>query len=446
MNWLWLFRTRLFIRNSIWVFPALSLVAGLLAVSLIWRVEAAYGWEMNVRSESAMVIMGTVASSMFSLVVLVSSALLVAVQIASGQLTPRVITIIYRNPYRKFALSTFAFTFTYSMGLLARIETIVPWFTGYLATYGFILNLILFLYFIDSAGKSLRPSIILQTVAFYERAVISSVYPRRLTESSSTPQIFRYDSEEEPLRFVVSKTDGAVVAFDCKGLVLLAENSNCLIELVPEVGDYVVSGDLLFRIYHGGATIPEDKLRRLVALGPERCMEQDPKFALRIIVDIACRALSPAINDPTTAVLAIDQLHHLLRKIGNRYLAVGQETNAAGRVRFVYCTPKWDDFVNLAVTEIRQYGADSIQVMRRLRARLENLIETLPIIRASALQVQLKLLDDSVNRTFPDYGDRTLARPGDFQGIGGSRKDDRRSERLIGASSADLADRLFNAE
>ena len=96
------------------------------------------------------------------------------------------------------------------------------------------------------------------------------------------------------------------------------------------------------------------------------------------MVDIASKGLSPAINDPTTAVLAIDQIHHLLRNVGSRHLDDERVRDAAGRVRLVYRTPAWEDFVQLAVTEIRHFGGESIQIARRLRAMLENLIQTLP--------------------------------------------------------------------
>ena len=166
-------------------------------------------------------------------------------------------------------------------------------------------------------------------------------------------------------------------------------------------------------------------------------MEQDPMFAFRIMVDIASRALSPAINDPTTAVLAIDQIHHLLREVGTRYLAEGHEKDAAGRVRLIYRTPNWEDFVHLAVTEIRQYGRDSIQVMRRLRAMLENLMQTLPLFRAPVLQNELKLLNNSTTRMFPDVEDRTLAEIGDLQGIGGSWDEHHRRKRTIEKNAAE---------
>jgi uncharacterized membrane protein len=139
------------------------------------------------------------------------------------------------------------------------------------------------------------------------------------------------------------------------------------------------------------------------------------------MVDIASKALSPAVNDPTTAVLAIDQIHHLLRDVGNRYLAEGREKDRAGRLRLAYRTPNWEDFVHLAITEVRQYGRDSIQVMRRLRAMLENLIETLPERRRLLLRKELRLLESSAMRTFPDLHDQTLAQISDLQGMGGTQ-------------------------
>src|SRR4030095_16166827 len=100
------------------------------------------------------------------------------------------------------------------------------------------------------------------------------------------------------------------------------------------------------------------------------------------MVDIAAKALSPAINDPTTAVLALDQIHRLLRTVGERQLDTGQIHDDAGRLRLFYRTPDWEDFVGLAITEIRQFGKDSIQIVRRMRAMLENLIDTVPPGRA----------------------------------------------------------------
>ena len=419
MNWSDKYRFKLYLRNSIWIFPVLSIAAGLVAVVLLNNVDRALGWEMNLGLDTARMVMGTVAASMFTLVVVSSSAVLVAVQLASAQLTPRIILFVYRSRFRTFSLSAFVFTFTFSVAALVRIEGTVPLLTSYVAAYGFLLNLALFLYFIDSMGKTLRPSSILQTVGIEGRGVIQSVYPSKLKRDQPSVSKPIETLKEDPRRVIVNEVDGVVLAFDRRGLIALAERSNCVIELVPQVGDFVAAGDPLFRIFQAGEGISCDALRNSVAIGPERTMDQDPMYSFRVIVDIASKALSPAINDPTTAVLAIDQIHHLLRNVGSRSLAEGLETDSRGQLRLVYQTPEWEDFVHLAVTEIRHYGRDSIQIMRRLRAMLENLIETLPARRAPMLQLELSLLQASAKRMFVDLYDQALAETADSQGMGG---------------------------
>jgi uncharacterized membrane protein len=149
-------------------------------------------------------------------------------------------------------------------------------------------------------------------------------------------------------------------------------------------------------------------------------MEQDPTFAFRIVLDIALKALSPAINDPTTAVIAIDQLARLLRSAGNRSLFTDEIFNPAGELRVICRTPNWEDFVHLALTELRHCGAQNMQIARRLRAMLENLIDTLSKHRHPALQEQLILLDREIDRSFVYAEDRALALIGDTQGLGGA--------------------------
>ena len=437
MSWLSRYRLRLYFHNSIWIFPVVSIVLGLVIVPLLSRLERSMGWEMKMGPDTGRAVMGAIAASMFSLVVVGSSAILVTVQLAGAQLTPRIISLVYRLNARKFALAVFVFTFTFSVGVLARIQESVPLLTGYLAAYGFLLNLALFIYFIDQIGKTLRPSAVLKYVALIGRRVIRSVYPQPFDESRLA-QATDIKIIEAESRIIVNHEDGVLLAFDLDGLVSLAERSDCLIELMPAVGDFVAAGDPLFQILQGGENISEETLHNSVALGPERTMEQDPMFAFRIIVDIASKALSPAINDPTTAVLAIDQLHHLLREVGSRYLAEGWEKDRAGRVRLLYRTPNWEDFVQLAVTEVRQYGRDSIQVIRRLRAMLESLIATLPDRRAAGLRKELTLLATSSRRVFPDVDDQELAEESDLQGMGGGQDE----ERLRGRADAEQSETL----
>jgi uncharacterized membrane protein len=200
----------------------------------------------------------------------------------------------------------------------------------------------------------------------------------------------------------------------------LAARHDCVIELTAQVGDFLSIDDPLARIHPATAGVDDQAVNDILAFGPERTLRQDPLFALRIMVDVAERALSPAVNDPTTAVLAIDQIHRLLRHAGLKNLDKGRVFDRAGKLRLVFPTPNWEDIVALAVTEIRQYGATSIQVSRRLRAMLEHLIERLPEARRPPLQRELDLLEKSVARSFPEPEDQRRANIGDFQGLGGS--------------------------
>ena len=142
-------------------------------------------------------------------------------------------------------------------------------------------------------------------------------------------------------------------------------------------------------------------------------------FAFRILVDIAAKALSPAINDPTTAVLAIDQIHRLLRAVGKRHLDTEAMLDESGTFGVAFHTPDWEDYVMLAVSEIRQYG-------RRQppggppAARHAGEPGREPA-RGSAdppLEVQLRMLERSVERDFPDAEDRESAAAADPQGLG----------------------------
>jgi uncharacterized membrane protein len=422
MTWLQRYRVRHYLENSIWIFPVLSTLAAIVTVRLLHWIELAAGWVSPFQAETARAVLGTMASALFTGVVFICSALLVAVQLASGQLTPRIIGIVFRDPVAKLSLTILTFTFTFTLAALLRIESVVPLLTTHLAAYDCLLSLAVFYYLIDHLGQKLRPSGALRVVARLGRKVIASVYPQRLGDpvhgtAADHPHIL----DQEPSQTISSSEDGVVLAFDLKGLTSLAQRADCVIELVPQVGDHLASANQLFRIFESSAAVPAEALRQSVAVGQERTLEQDPTFAFRIMVDIASKALSPAINDPTTAVLALDQIHYLLRDVGNRDLDTGHVRDAAGRLRLVYRTPDWEDFVRLAITEIRHFGCESIQIARRLRAMLENLIATLPESRGALLRQELAMLHRSAERFFTEPEDRVMADVSDFQGVGGNR-------------------------
>jgi len=274
---------------------------------------------------------------------------------------------------------------------------------------------------IDNVGKSLRPISLLNLIGSKGQEVIADAYPELVAETEVIAANDPIITDRESSRVIVSRNTGVVLAFDMAGLLETARRTNCLIELVPQVGDFITYGDPLFRVRQGGEMITDHQLNQAVAIGPERTMEQDPGFAFRIIVDIAAKALSPAINDPTTAVLALDQIHRLLRVVAMRQLNTGRVYDGSGKLRLIYRTPAWDDFISLAITEIRHYGKDSIQVIRRLRALLENLIDVVPPQRVASLRAEIEVLNRGVERDFRDPEDRVRAGSADSLGVGGRR-------------------------
>jgi len=279
-----------------------------------------------------------------------------------------------------------------------------------------------FLFLIDYAARLLRPVSILARVGNGGLVVIESVYPNEAGEAPDVVATVR-PLPDAPRRIVRhGGTSEIVLAVDLETLVREARRANGVIEFVPQVGDFVACEEPLFVLYGGVVAMGDDDLRATVAFGVERTIEQDPLFAFRILVDIALKALSPAINDPTTAVLALDQIHRLLRVVGNRQLRSESIADAAGVLRVIYRTPNWEDFVHLSCHEIRAYGAGNVQVARRMRALLDNLVSSLPPYRHEVLNQQIKRLDSSIESLYPIPEDLALARIPDSQGLGGSSK------------------------
>jgi len=421
LTWLQRHRLRAFLASSLWIVPVLCMAVALGLGPVVRRLDAALGWTLfGFGPEGARAVMGGLVASVFTFVVFVFSILLVAVQVASASLSPRVIAGILAQRPVKVCLGLMVFTFVFGLATLGRIETTVPQLPVAVVVFTSLASIVAFLYLIDHVGRSLRPVSVVSQVGREGAQVIASIYPLQLAEFPEEPEGPGPLLGQTPGQTVRSRAGGVVLAFDIAGLVDLARRSDAVIELVPQVGDFVAKGDPLFRVFGGAGAADEERLYERIALGAERTIEQDPAFPFRIIVDVATKALSPAINDPTTAVLGLDQLHHLLRSVGARKLDTGLVRDGGLRPRLVYRTPDWEDFVELAVTEIRQFGESSIQVSRRLRAMLEDLIAALPAERRPPLQDELASLQRSCARAFHDPEDRLRAEQGDSQGLGGS--------------------------
>jgi uncharacterized membrane protein len=421
MHWKQFYHVRDYLRSSLWIVPLVAIPLELAATRILHRLDGWLGWAfLDLGAPGAQAMLNAIVTATLSFVVFTFGSLLVALQVASGQLTPRIIaTVLVRNDVVRYTTGLFIFTLLFAVSANNRMQGTVFQLVVFVAACLGILCFAAFLYLIDYAARLLRPISILSRVGQAGLKVIESVYPEP-TLGANRSDAPRHELGEPGRVIPHGGTSEIVLAANLRELIAQAQRSNGVIEFVPQVGDFIATDEPLFKLYGGAASLDADDLRSAVAFGLERTMEQDPTFAYRIVVDIALKALSPAINDPTTAVIAIDQLHRLLRQAGNRNLRTDEILAKSGQLLVLFRTPNWEDFVHLAFTEIRQCGAQNMQIARRLRAMIDNLIETLPKHRHAVLLGELKLLDRDVERHFVHPEDRALARLGDSQGLGGA--------------------------
>ena len=420
MLWNQWYSLKSYVRSSLWIVPFVAVLLYLVAIRVVGVIDHSLHWQPDwfLGAAGPRVVVQTIVNLALTFLIFTLGSLLVAIQVAGGQLTPRIIaSALLNNNALRFIIGLLIFTFLFAMGTSARLESEPAQVSALIAGFLGLTSLAAFLFLIDYAARMLRPVSILWMVGEKGRAIIRDVYPQALTQTAATlPARTKLPPPTATVPHV--GRSGIILAVNIKALRALAREAHAAIELAPMVGDFVGVDEALFRVY-GGSPVDERRLRGTVAFGPERTIDQDSTFAFRIIVDIAIKALSAAINDPTTAVLAIDQLQRLLRAVGLRQLYNDEIRDAAGNLQVISRTPNWENFVHLTFDEIRLYGASNFQISRRMRAMIETLVETLPASRHDALRHQLDLLD----RALPGYHalpeDLATARVPDPQGLGG---------------------------
>jgi uncharacterized membrane protein len=371
-----------------------------------------------------MTICSAVATGMITLTGIVFSLVFVMVQFSAVAYSPRLVLWISRDPLIFHAIGAFTATFLYSIAALAWIDRFgsgkVPFFSVWLVVGLLLVSVGFFVSLVHRLNR-LQVGSVLRFTGDLGRDIIDSMYPPHEPHAATHPTTdFQKWAVSQSLSY--SGPPRAIQSFDLRALSTLAEASGGVIEVVSAVGDTVVESTLLLRIHGGVHIISERELRKSIGIGSERTFEQDPKYALRLLVDIAIRALSPAVNDPTTAVQALDQIEDLLVRLGRRRLEVGEISNSAGWLKVVYPTPSWDDFLELAFAEIREYGGKSVQVTRRLKALLHDLSDALPAERHEALKIHQKRLETSILGSFPNSDDYLRANMEDREGLGVPRR------------------------
>lgn len=411
------------------IYVAGSLLCGL----LLPRIEQLYlmSFDLGLSVSSTQAYLSAAASGMMALTGVVFAMAFVMVQFSAIAYSPRLVLWFAQDHVLFHSLGVFAATFIYSLSALAWVDRAgsgrVPTASALLVFGLLIASMVLFSWLVQRL-TALQITNVLQVVGDKGRAAIREMFQsfddRHKRGSSDTPQ----DRTEIPLGPIsqtlrYSGDPSTIAKMDIGALLNQARRAEAVIAMACSVGDTLLESSVVLRVHRATTPISETELMRAVHLATERTFEQDPKYPIRLLVDIAIKALSPAINDPTTAVQAIDQIEDLLRRLSAHDLDAGFIRDDRGNLRVIVPMPTWEDYLTLAFDEIRQFGSTSIQVMRRLRAALSGLSETTTSKqRLDAVRRYLTHFDKMIEGLPLDAEDREMVLVEDRQGLGLSRK------------------------
>ncbi len=425
MSWRRFFRIRLYVRDSLWVLPLAGAVLGAVLGSVDVRIDQSVqvSPQFQYSASTASTVLAAIVGATAALTGFVVTVTTLVVQMATGTFSARYMRLWYRDRMLKVLLALLVGTLAFSFSLMRRVESnFVPNIGVSVAGALLIASLLVFLVFLDRYLHRLRPVAVAALVADYFRRNFE--YEVRRAENAHIFLGVPDPSGEEPSLTVRSRRAGAIQAVDDESLVCWAREQDCLVVLRHGIGDFVPSGAKLIDVYgaRAGGSRAEQRLGNLVALGDERTIEQDPAFAIRILVDIANRALSSAVNDPTTAVQVLDYLGETMRLVGTTELSLPTwEDSGRPRTGVVIPARSWEDYLALTANEIREYGTGGIQIMRRMRAMLEELYDEVRPEYRAAVKDELARLDATVAQSFGGSVDFDRASIADTQGIGGPR-------------------------
>jgi uncharacterized membrane protein len=368
--------------ESFWVLPLTFMVGGW----LLSYVVASLGRSLSVGASDvgglsaaatsvAVPALTTIAAASITTLTFVFSTLMVLLQLASAQLSPRAIRKIIREGRTQFVMSVLAATFVFAIISLTMLygekEPGVALLLTSVGTLLMMMSVTTFIYFVGYVVDRVRAPSVIRLVS------AETEYWLRRTYSLETPPECPPACAAAPAATdiidVRASSSGLVSGIDTQRLLQLAEKASATIVLEIELGSAVTEGLVIGRIEGSTDARLAAHVSKAISAVAERTIEGDPAWGFRVLVDIAIKALSPAINDPTTATQVIDELERLLAILSVRAEEPGSFYDEAGVLRLQMETLSWRDHVELSVHEIYLYGAHSPQVTQRLSRMLEDL-------------------------------------------------------------------------
>lgn len=437
------------IRGSLWFVPTVFMVVAFFLSLLLPEVDkqlskefaAETGWLFSGDASAARSILSVLAGALVTVISLVFSLTIVVLQQASNQFTPRVIVNFMGYKGNQVVLGAFSSTFFYSLLILRQIRgeenlngEFVPAVSVTFAILLATVCICLLMYFIHHTAASLQASSVTKRVhADLERSV-ERLYPETLgigiEDVDNNLKHFKQRQEVKRSAVATANHSGFLRSVDIEGIAE-SVGTEAWVAILPQIGWYITRGIPLVEV-GGVSELTEQQIERLrgaFVLDAERSLHQDALFGVRQLVDIALKALSPGINDPTTAEYALSHLGDVMAELADRpfpsSVRVMDIPDGHGQLEVWVNRPSWDEFVDVAFSQIRRESQNDFHVTRHIIdviGAVANCVQNPRRIRPLAIQIN-EILDALDRSPFTSA----------------EREDIRGSAAAIGVSSAELA-------
>jgi uncharacterized membrane protein len=411
------------LRSSFWFLPSL-IVAGSIAVALVLvQVDTSGGQQWMSRwprlfgasAAGTRGVLSTIAGSMMTVVGVTFSMVLVTLALASSQYTSRILRNFMRDRVTQVVLGIFAGVFTYCLIVLRTIRggDEIGFIPGLAVSFGVVLaigGISVLIFFIHHIAASIQASSIIASVADETLLAIDRLFPEKLGQG---PVDDDEDQSPHPLparnwQAVPVKGNGYIQGADNATLLRLAREHKTIVRMERGIGEFVVDDTPLASL--ALEEPPEQEviaaLQAAYSIARHRTVEHDTAFGIRQIVDIALRALSPGINDTTTAAMCVDYLTAILARLASRSIPSSHRYEDR-ELRVIAIGPNFASLVAESFDQIRASANGNVAIMLRLLGALQTIASlTVSPARRKALRDQVQWIAEAAERTIKSPHDR----------------------------------------
>ncbi len=398
-------------RTQLWFIPTVMVILMVIVAFALLYIDRHYTryfdenfyWLFSGTPDATRSVLSTIATSVITVISIAFSLTIIALQQASVQFTPRVLRNFTSDQGNQIVLGTYIATFIYSLLILRSVRnaaeggavSFVPSLSTTIALLLALLCMGMLIFFISHIARTLQASVIIAQIHKELREQIEHLYPARIGKSAKkTMKTHPANAKVGQAHLAITaEVPGFVVYVDEKVLGNLPLRKKTLLSILPQVGDFIVEGQIIAKLYDYKKLDVDivEQIRGALIVNGQRTLLEDPLFAIRQLVDIALKALSPGINDPTTASYCIRYLTNGLTRLSSREFPDSYRTFEGTDIILHLNRPTWDEFVAKSYSQIQIESRENLEVtLVLLRSIHELAIQVTATDRKPALRQLIK--------------------------------------------------------